>query len=120
MKKEETKLSSNNFGIASVILGILSIVLSLIIFIGLIIGALGLIFGLIQRKKSKNKWSLWGIILSVIGIIIGILFIWAIFSWISSTQQIVQQCIANPAGPGCEEILKLIPQDQLNNLQYGQ
>lgn len=69
-----TKGSDNSFGIAAVILGILSITLSInfIVFGGLILGFIGLVFALIQRRNLKNKWVLWGLILSVAGIIIGL------------------------------------------------
>jgi len=70
------KEGDNSFGVASVILGILS-VLSFIIFpIALVLGVISLIFGLIQRKNHKNNWATWGIVLSVIGIVLGILFMW--------------------------------------------
>ncbi len=119
MKKEETTSLSNNFGLASVILGIISITLFFTIFIPLLLGILGLIFGLIQRKKSKNKWGLWGIILSTLGIILGLLMIWLVYTWISNAQQLIQSCIANPNLPGCADILKYLQQGQLTN-QYAQ
>lgn len=119
MQKEEVNNSANNFGLASVILGIISVTLFFTIFIPLVLGILGLIFGLTQRKISKNKWSLWGIILSALGIILGLLMLWIVYSWMSNIQQLIQSCMANPGLPGCAEILKYVQQGQLTN-QYGQ
>lgn len=73
----------NNFGLLSVVFGILSIVFSLTVFIGsiagIVFGILGLVFGIIQYRKNKNKWSKWGIGVSVAGIIIGsVIFYWLI------------------------------------------
>ena len=85
MPKEVGKSKSDNaFGILSVTFGILSIVLSLTLilgsFAGAALGILGLIFGIVEYKKSKNKWATWGIILSVVGIVTAIIFITVIIS----------------------------------------
>ena len=73
MKKEESKLTSNDnsFGVASVVLGILSILLASLN--GIILGIIALVFSQKQTAISANKWSRAGKILSIIGIIVGIL-----------------------------------------------
>ena len=72
MKKEESQMNDNSFGVAGVILGILSIVFSSIT--GVILGIIGLVFSMKQNKIMKNKWARAGTILNIIGIIIGIVF----------------------------------------------
>ncbi|MEK6899308.1 MAG: hypothetical protein AABW79_04405 [Nanoarchaeota archaeon] len=73
MKREE--IVDNSFGISSVIFSILGILFSIVIpFVGLILAVLGLGFGLMQKKRTKNKWSKLGIILGVIGILLGLVF----------------------------------------------
>ena len=94
------KESDNNFGLASLIFGITSLVSSLTILFGfvagIVFGLVGLIFGIIQNKRGKNKWSTWGIILSVLGIIIGILvLIWFASAIITFSQQLQQNGLIN-------------------------
>ena len=76
MKKEardsNTSLNDNSFGVSSVILGIFTI-LSPAPLYGFISGVTGLIFSFKQKKISKNRWSRWGLALSIIGIILNIL-----------------------------------------------
>ena len=80
------KEGDNSSGVASVVLGILS-VLSFIIFpISLVLGVTSLIFGLVQRKNHKNNWATWGIILSVVGIVLSILFMWWFNAILSSPE----------------------------------
>lgn len=76
---------SNSAGTASVILGILSIALGIGLYgigapVGIALAILALIFALVQKKSSNNNWAKWGIILSIIGIIINVL----ILIWIAS------------------------------------
>ena len=71
MKEEE-----NNLGIASVLLGIISITLSILsplVLSAIVFAAIGLIFSV--KQTNKTKWKKWGKILSIIGIILGILII---------------------------------------------
>jgi len=73
MKKEApSSANTNSAGIAAVILGLVSIVFvfsAIIGFLGgIVLGIAGLIFGIIQVRKARNKWAIWGIILSIIGI----------------------------------------------------
>ena len=70
------KGDDNSFGVASVVLGITAISLSFIVIPSSILGLISLIFGLMQRKNSKNKWSLWGISLAIAAIISSILFVY--------------------------------------------
>lgn len=69
-------INDNSFGVASVILGTTSVVLSLLsplILPALAFAVIGFIFALIQNKHSKNAWSKWGNLLSIIGIILVII-----------------------------------------------
>ena len=99
MVKEE-KVGTNDSGVVSVIFGILSIVSILFtpfaIFAPLtclIFAVLGLIFGVIQHKKSKNKWATAGIILSTIGIISNIIIAIFVFKILTNFAAQVQQQI---------------------------
>ncbi len=87
MSKEEIK--DNSFGISSVILGILSIVISG--GNGIILGIIGLFFSLKQKKISKNKWSKAGLILSIIGIILGIVAIIVVTIFALKNPQLISQ-----------------------------
>ena len=90
------KEGDNNFGLLAVVFGILSLVFSLSMilgsFPGIIVGVIGLIFALIQRKRSKNKWAKWGMILSISGIIVGVillvLFVSAIAEFANQMQEL--------------------------------
>ena len=95
------KEGDNGFGIMAVIFGILSIVFSTTILLGsfggIALGILGIIFALIQKKKSKNKWVRWGIILSIIGIIIGVIFAVLLISALAEFAQQIQELQASGA-----------------------
>ena len=70
------KEGENNLGIASVLLGIISITLSILsplVLSAIVFAAIGLIFSV--KQTNKTKWKKWGKILSIIGIILGILII---------------------------------------------
>ncbi|MDP4039273.1 MAG: hypothetical protein Q8P57_01720 [Candidatus Pacearchaeota archaeon] len=77
MKKEEGNSGRNDSGIVSVIFGILSIIN--VGLVGSVIGVVGLVFGIVQNKKHKNLWSQWGIILSIIGIVVGVIVSYFIY-----------------------------------------
>ena len=79
-EKKESHSGNNNSGIVSVVFGIFSI-LALGLG-GIILGIIGLIFGLVQRKKDNNKWSKWGIWLSVIGIVLGIVMAYLLVNYL--------------------------------------
>lgn len=78
MKKESEKeiYHKNDFGVASLILAILGISFVFVIPLGgiggIILCLISLIFGIIQIKKNKNSWAVWGIALSIIGILINL------------------------------------------------
>lgn len=81
MGKESVLISSeNSYGLVAFIFGILSILsapaLDIFIFYGpiagLILGILGIIFAVKQRSISKNKWSNWGLWLSIAGLVVNI------------------------------------------------
>lgn len=71
-KVRNVSSSSNDCGVVGVVLGILSVVLASLL--SIFIAIPGLIFSIIQHKRQRNKWSLAGIILNVIGLILGIIF----------------------------------------------
>jgi len=96
------KKGDNNAGLASTILGILSVILSPLVIFGALLGVIGLVFGIIQQRASKNKWSLWGIILSALGIIISLIILFMLISVVHGVQEFAQQCLENPSLPGCE------------------
>lgn len=96
MKKEEC--CCDNSGVVSTIFGILSIVLAFSVIAGfgagLILGIIGLIFGIISYRKTKSKWALWGIILSILGIISSILSaVWFVNALVNLAEQLQN---ANP------------------------
>ena len=93
------KGSDNSFGIIAVIFGILSLIfsISMIPFPGVIIGVIGLIFALIQKKKSNNKWVNWGMILSILGIVLGVILLIFFISTLVEFAQQVQELQASGA-----------------------
>lgn len=108
MKKGECECACNNgFGIASVVLGIVGSVMGMFIF-PIVISVTGLAFGIVQLKKAKNAWAIWGIVLSVLGIIISAWIIWKLAVITSQFQQTVTACQANPSAPGCDQIASLL------------
>jgi len=117
MAKEEAahKPADNSFGVVSVVFGVLSVISSVVMVPGLILGILGLVFGFIQRSKSKNKWALYGIILSIAGIILSALILWWTISFVHNLQNTIQACMANPSLPGCESFASAFPQANLTS-----
>ena len=102
MAKECDCNCNNSSGITSFILGLIGTVFSILIAPGIILGILGLIFGIVQTKKSKNKWGIAGIILSILAIIIALFVVWKLVLLINGIQALTQQCLADPTQPGCE------------------
>ena len=105
MKREENSCN-NSSGIASVVLGIIGSVFGILV-LPIILSIIGLVFGIIQYKKEKNNWALWGIGLSILGIIIALFTFWKLAAFSSQIQQTMASCQANPAAPGCADLLKL-------------
>jgi len=99
MPKE--RKGDNSFGVASVVLGVVGSVLGVFVF-PIVISILGLIFGITQIKKEKNAWAIWGIVLSILGIIISALVIWFVCMPLVKGFLQVMQCQADPTLPGCE------------------
>ena len=68
----------NSYGVVAFIFGVLSILfapsLFLLMFygpiIGPIFGILGIIFAIKQKKVHNNKWANWGLVMSIIGIVL--------------------------------------------------
>lgn len=108
MKKGECECECNNgFGIASVVLGIIGSVMGIFIF-PIAASIAGLAFGIVQYKKAKNAWAVWGIILSVLGILISVWIIWKLAVITSQFQQTIAACQADPSAPGCDQIASLL------------
>ncbi len=108
MKKEECECAcSNSSGIASVILGIIGSVFGILV-IPIILSLIGLTFGIVQYKKAKNAWAIWGIVLSILGIVISVYAIWQIIVVIGNAQQTLQACASNPTAAGCEGLSGLM------------
>jgi len=110
MKKEDkicTCQCNNGFGIASVVLGIVGSVLGVLMF-PVIISIFGLVFGIIQIKRAKNAWAIWGIILSVLGIIISAFVVWKLMAVSSQFEQTMTLCQTDPTSPGCSDLLGLM------------
>jgi predicted PurR-regulated permease PerM len=108
MAKEVEKKSNsdNSFGVASVVLGILSIILSITIIPSGILSILGITFALLQRKRNKNKWALWGLILSITSIVLVFGFLFFIRQVIEQADQLIASCTLDPtSNPACEQIL---------------
>ena len=103
MKREEN-YQDNSFGIASVILGIVGSVLGVLV-LPVLLSIIGLVFGIVQYKKGKNAWAIWGIALSVLGIIIAIYLAVQVATAYSQAQQLMAACQADPSAPGCEDLL---------------
>lgn len=77
VKKEISSNSHNNdFGLASVVLGIMSIAFALqgalLSFGAIALGIVSFIFSMKQKKHHHNKWARSGMVLSIIGVILGI------------------------------------------------
>ena len=104
MKKGEN--NNNDFGIASVILGVIGAVLGILV-LPIILSILGLIFGIIQYRRMKNAWAIWGIVLSILGILISIYIIVQVSNGASQIQQTMIACQTDPTAPGCADLLKL-------------
>lgn len=105
MKKEDS-CCNNSCGITSVILGLVGSVFGILI-LPIVISITGLVFGIIQYKRAKNAWAIWGIVLSSIGIVISLYMIWQIVVVAGSIQQMVQTCAADPTAAGCEGFSQL-------------
>lgn len=68
---------SNGFGVAALVLGICSIAICCCYGFGLIPAIIGLILGIVQNKKSSNGIAVAGIVLSIIGILLNV--VWLIY-----------------------------------------
>ena len=104
MKKEENG-GNNSSGIASVVLGIVGSVLGVLV-LPIISSIAGLVFGIIQYRKEKNVWAIWGIALSILGIIISVYVVFKITTVMSDFQQTITACQADPSLPGCSDLMK--------------
>ncbi len=65
--------NTNSSGVVGVVLGIFAVLFILFLpILSVLLGIIGLIFSILQHKKMKSKWSLAGIILNALGIVVGI------------------------------------------------
>lgn len=116
--------SDNSSGTASVILGILSITtIPLILFavaapfVGLTLAIISLFFALSQKKAGKNNWSKWGMILSIIGIVLNLIVIFGVVSIIADLMN-QYQSLCDAAG-GCENIPNYLQAQQIQAAGLG-
>jgi|TARA_Y100000296_G_C5047400_1_gene193023 hypothetical protein len=86
--------SDNSCGIVGVVLGIVSVVFGLFVppFGTMVLGIVGLIFSLKQKKVSKNKWSKYGIVLNIAGIVISVLVLAAI-TYVQNNPELFNQIV---------------------------
>ncbi len=66
---------STGFGIAGFVLGLLSVLMFWFYFFGLAIAIMGLIFSILQLRAHKTKLAIAGVILSGLGILLGIFMV---------------------------------------------
>ncbi len=69
--REESKNKENKYGIACFIFGLIS----LIPFVGIITGIIGIVLYYLQKKVYNNGLNLAGLILSILGLVESISFI---------------------------------------------
>jgi len=69
--------SIRSFAMASLVFGVLSLVTFFTVFLPLINGGLGIIFAVLSRREDRvfPSTSWWGIVLSAVGIVMGILIL---------------------------------------------
>ncbi|MBS3083316.1 hypothetical protein J4423_00780 [Candidatus Pacearchaeota archaeon] len=83
MKQEVVdKHRDNSAGVVGIIFGIMAIVSGVA---GVLFGFIGFWFALYQYRHSKNKWAVWGLILTIIGFILGIVFVVYLYYFVGST-----------------------------------
>jgi hypothetical protein len=81
-KKEERKRNPESAGVASLTLGIISLVMFLFFPpIGILLSIIGLILGIKQQRKQKTRAGKIGMILNIIGLALNIA-IWFISAFI--------------------------------------
>lgn len=80
------KKSSNDYGIASLVLGISSVIFCWIPLVGMILGILGIIFYAQQRKGYKNGIATGGLVTGIIGLFFSVL--WTLL-WIAIIEVII-------------------------------
>jgi len=74
--KSNTNSSDNSFGLASAILGIMSIIFATSDSVGgIILAIIALVFANKQNSVSETKWSRYGKILGVLGLILNIILL---------------------------------------------
>ena len=115
MSKEVS--SSNDLGLSSVILSIVSLSFIFLTFmaflaplVGLVLSIIALVFALKQKKRNYNKWVKYGLILSIIGIVIHFLIVIGMISVLNSVSSQYEQ-LCDLAG-GCENIPQYIQEQQ--------
>ncbi len=76
---QQPKAESNGMGIAGFVLAILAVVLSCVPFLNFILWVLGLIFSIVGLAKKPKGLAIAGLIISLLGLIILLLFFLGIF-----------------------------------------
>ena len=82
MIDKEIKHHDNSCGVVGVILGIMSIVSGVA---GILFGFVGFWFALHQYKYAKNKWATWGLALTIIGFVLGLILTIYLYYFVGNT-----------------------------------
>ncbi|MEI6732265.1 MAG: hypothetical protein WCK90_06330, partial [archaeon] len=72
---------------------------------------ISLVFAIVQFKAGKNKWAVWGLVLSIIGLILsGLVFYVVILigSRMTEMYQTIASCKIDPSLPQCAELMNAL------------
>ncbi len=87
-------------GIASLVLGIFSILFAFtgpVGFVGIILGTIGIILGVMARKKDPaDNVATGGLITSIVGCAIALLFYMACLACIAGSKKVVDEAVKDP------------------------
>lgn len=101
--------SANNFGLMSVIFGISGLVLSLTIPLfgtvsGIVFAILGIVFGVIQLRRNKNSWTITGLIISGVALVVSVVLLFLVISglveFVRQIQELQAQGLLDPTSLG--------------------
>ena len=97
----EEKKNTSGLSVASMVCGILSIVFACCIpYMGIILSIVGLVLGIISQKKQKNGFSLAGIITSAFGLAFGIIALIIVIASFGNLWDFINSMIDSSGGIG--------------------
>lgn len=97
----EEKKSTSGLAVASMVCGILSIVFACCIpYMGIILSIVGLVLGIVSQKKQKNGFSLAGIITSAFGLAFGIIALIIVIASFGNLWDFINSMIDSSSGIG--------------------